>query len=130
MPDIISETPPAAGSNGKTLAAPGPAPDCPLWCARAHQGDPDEIHVSDEHAVPAADGHHECFGHEDESAAEPCELGICAGLIASPGESPEVELHHGYDFLPAITLGDADALARLLLSLVRTGRAQAPVTSK
>lgn len=115
---------------GALQAAAGQEPprhiggSCPPWCCYGPH-DPIDVHVSDGNAVDVADSGHAC-SRTREGGEQPCDDDVCAELFVTEGDRPGVQLHHGDDCLPAITLSGAEALGWKLLRLACTGRGPAP----
>jgi hypothetical protein len=99
-----------------------PSPEgytCPPWCVTPHTV-PDERHLSDEyhlsdsHTVPTAREHHGC-------RAGTCELGVSADLVHESGAGPvTVEIYHGDEVMPRLTVAGAATFALGLLAEVAT----------
>jgi uncharacterized protein DUF6907 len=113
-----------------TLAASGvrlPAQGCPPWCTSGPHGELDDVHMSSSYAVSVTE--RELCSYEQARKAgrtsARCGEDMCAELVNGDDGCPVVEVYHGDDSLPHMTLDAAEEFAAGILALTATARAAA-----
>jgi hypothetical protein len=121
---------PDTAAESTVPATPTITQPCPPWCTYEHGGIGDDLHMSDAHTVPCfvtarEDGH--LCGYTTPSdprwAQESCDVQNFAQICGWDRHGqPWVEVGHGDDLLPAMTIDAAGQLAACLTALVAEAR--------
>jgi hypothetical protein len=109
-------------------ASCGPAP-CPPWCDTAPHEPGDEVHMSVPAGMAAVTDDHIC-GYKRGPFPESCPQETCAMLVRGVDSAATcLEIYHGDDILPALSLEAAGQLAGHMLDLIREAAGPATPSS-